>query len=217
MLFYKKKTIIKTITGNVVQKVSTEISKTPFEKAFTSFSSEPNSVEDKNNELLYTWEKELELGESLKITSTTNFIIPIFLIILIAGGSLVYASRSQRRIVIKKKAIKAKSSTGDFVVKIVTTIKNYGEDAKNVKLIDKIPVLTNIHERFGVIKPDQIEKDRLIYNIGDLNKGDKKLFSYIVYSNMKVLGKRAIPRATASYNIGDKYKTSSSNEVFLIS
>lgn len=217
LLFYKKKTITKTITGNVVQKVSTEISKTPFEKAFTSFSLEPNSVEDEDSGLVYKWEKELGLGESLEITSTTNFMLPIFLIVLIAGGSVLYASKNQKRIVIKKKAIRARSSTGDFVVKIVTTIKNNGKDAKNVKLVDRIPVLTNIHERFGVIRPDQIEKDRLIYNIGDLNNGDKKLFSYVVYSNMKVLGKRVIPRATASYNIGDEYKTSTSNEVFLIS
>ena len=33
LLFYKKKTITKTITGNVIQTVSTEIEKTPFENA----------------------------------------------------------------------------------------------------------------------------------------------------------------------------------------
>ena len=124
---------------------------------------------------------------------------------------------SSERIVIKKKAVKARTSSGDFVVKVVTTIKNNGEDAKDVKLIDKLPVLTNIHERFGVIKPDEVEKDKLIYNIGNLNKGEMKLFSYIVHSDVKVLGKRVIPRATAHYTIGNERKTSFSNEVFLVS
>ena len=217
LLFYKKKTITKTITGNVIQTVSTEIEKTPFEKAFTSFNSEPDYVNEEGNELVYKWQKDLKLGESLVVTSTTNFILPLLMLLLIFVGSVFYVSRSGRRIIIKKRAVRARTSTGDFVVKIVTTIKNNGVDATDVKLIDKLPVLTNLHERFGVIRPDEIEKDKVVYNIGSLNKGEMKLFSYIVHSDVKVLGKRVIPRATAHYTIGNERKTSFSNEVFLVS
>ena len=217
LLFYKKKTITKTITGNVVQTVSTEIEKTPFEKAFTSFNSEPDYVSEEGKELIYKWEKDLALGESLTVTSTTNFMLPLFMLLLIAAGSAFYVSRSGRRITIKKRIVRAKTSTGDFIVKVVTTIKNNGEDATDVKLIDKLPVLTNLHERFGVIKPDEVDKDKVVYNIGSLNRGDKRLFSYIVHSDVKVLGKRIIPRATAHYTIGTERKTASSNEVFLVS
>lgn len=218
LLFYKKIVVTKTNTGNVPQTVTVELEKTPLEKAFTSFSFEPTGMAVKENDVTsYKWVKELEIGEKLEVISTTNFMVPLMLLIVMAGGALMYFSNKGRAIVIKKKAIRARSKTGEFVSKIVLIIKNRGDVAENIEITDRLPSLTNIHPRFGVTKPENIEKDSLTWRIARLDKNESAIFSYVIYSDVKVLGRRTVPRAAATYTTNGIPKNSLSNEVFLMS
>ncbi len=217
LLFFKKITITKTITGNVVQEVTTELEKNSFEKAFTSFNTEPSSVQEEADGVVYTWEKDLGLGESLVVESTTNYILPLLFIILIGGGSLYYFTRNQKGVVIRKRVIKARAPTGEFVVKVVLTIKNAGEKVENMILTERLPLLTSLHERFGAIRPEKVEKDKLIYNIPEIEAGQTMALSYVAYSDVKFVGKRLLPKATASYKVNGMENYASSNEVFVMS
>lgn len=221
LLFFKKLIITKTLTGNVVQTVKTSVEKNAFEKAFTSFNTEPSLVEEKEGELIYTWEKNLGLGESLIVESTTNFIWPLILLLLIGGGSIIYVSVNKKDLVIRKRAIKVRTNTGDFAVKVVLAVKNLGKRADNVEVIDHLPPLSKLYERFGTIQPNQIEKNKIIYRIPGMEKGDKAVFSYITYSDIKFVGRRTLPAASALYTVGEGEKAirhvAKSNEVFIMS
>jgi len=68
-------------------------------------------------------------------------------------------------------------------------------------------------------KPDKIDASsrRIHWNIGDLNAGEERLFSYIVYSKVGVVGKFSLPEATAVFEQNDKIKEVESNKVFFMS
>ncbi len=217
LIVYQKTTITKTNIGNVPQKVFVELKKTSFAKGFTSFNIEPISVEQEGNLLVHTWEKELNLGESLIVQSTTNFMLPLVLLLIVVAIASIYYSYKSKGLVIKKKAIKAVTKTGEFVVKVALFVGNKGEEASKIKIIDKLPMLTKLYERFGAVKPDKIERDRLMWNIDRLSRGEKRSFSYVAYSDIKVIGRLELPAAEATYTSKGKEKTTKSNCVYVIS
>lgn len=217
LLFYQKTTITKTNIGNVPQTATVTLEKTSFAKGFTSFNTEPTSVEQQDNMLVHKWEKELGLGESLIVTSTTNFMLPLVLLLVVAGIASLYYHHKSRELVIRKKAVKAVTKTGEFVVKVALFVRNKGEEASNIEIVDRLPILATLHERFGAIKPDKIEPNRLIWHIDSLPKGEKRTFSYVVYSTVKVVGRLELPSAEALYTSKDKEKKTKSNRVYIIS
>lgn len=217
LIFYQKTTITKTNIGNVPQKATVELKKTSFAKGFTSFNIEPTSVEQEGNMLVHRWEKELGLGESLIVKSATNFMLPLVLLLVVVAVALLYYYYKSHELTIKKKAVKARTKTGEFVVKVALFIKNRGEEASKIKVIDKLPILAKLHERFGVIKPDKVERSKLTWHIDKLAKGEKRTFSYVVYSTVKVVGRLELPAAEATYVSKEKEKRAKSNRVYIIS
>jgi len=217
LIVYQKTTITKTNIGNVPQKVFVELKKTSFAKGFTSFNIEPTSIEQEGSLLVHTWEKELNLGESLVVKSTTNFMLPLVLLLVVVAIASIYYSYKSKELVVKKKAIKAITKTGEFVVKVALFVKNKGEEASKIKITDKLPILTRLHERFGAVKPDKIERDRLIWHIDRLSKGEKRTFSYVAFSDIKVVGRLELPAAEVTYTSKGQEKRATSNRVYVIS
>lgn len=78
--------------------------------------------------------------------------------------------------------------------------------------------MVKIYERFGAEKPTRInEKDRRIeWNFEKLESGETRVISYIIYSKIGVLGRFALPSATAIYEHEGNISEAQSNRAFFL-
>ena len=76
-----------------------------------------------------------------------------------------------------------------------------------------------IYNKFGTTKPDKIDPEsrRLRWNVGDLDSGEERIFSYIVYSKIGVMGKFSLPESKAVFESDGKIQETHSNIVHFMS
>jgi hypothetical protein len=216
--FINSKIIEKENIGNVVATSETVIKKNIISRLFTTFNQEPNSVVREGFTIYYTWGKNLSPGEKLNVVVRTNWLFPFIIILLLVSVVMVVKKYTQRGIVVKKHVMFVNAKGGEFALKvsIVAVAKNYVE---KVNIIDRLPPLMKMHEKFGGEMPLRVdEKSRRIeWNLGRLEPGEKRVMSYIVYSSkIGVLGKFVLPSATAVYEMEGKLKESFSNRAFFV-
>jgi hypothetical protein len=74
-----------------------------------------------------------------------------------------------------------------------------------------------LYEKFG-IRPDKIDAatKRLFWNIERLNSGEERVYSYIIYSKLNVVGRFELPSATAIYQREGKTEQVLSNRTFFV-
>ncbi len=216
LIAYKSRSITKTNVGNVPEsmKITTEMSS--FARYFTSFSVQPTSVSNVDGKIVAVWEKELQPKEVFNLKIITNYSLPLGILaaIIIIVGVIAYLSQS--RLIIKKRAIKVVTKTGEFATKIILIVKNNGKEATDIVLTDYLPIVAKVHERFGGDAPSKIEKNKIVWNAGNLGNNDSKVYSYIIYSEIKFIGALTIPKAEAYYCVDGKKKSSVSNRVHII-
>jgi hypothetical protein len=70
-----------------------------------------------------------------------------------------------------------------------------------------------------MVKPDKIDSAnrRIHWNIGDLNSGEVRMFTYIIYSKVGVVGKFALPKALSVFEHNGRIHEVNSNKVFFMS
>ncbi len=211
-------TITKKNEGNTPRFIIVEIVKNRFENAFTSSNIEPTSKEPSGILVRWEWQRELQPGETFNLEVHTDYTIPAIILILIIIVILAIWLVRRPRVIIKKKAYRIKTKGGEFAIKIVLVVKNIGREIKNVKCVDWLPHMINkIYERFGMAKPDKIEKNRLMWNFGDMMPGEEKVVSYIVYSKIVPVGTLTLSRASVAYtNNKDRRNTSYSNTLLVM-
>ena len=210
--------IDKSNEGNTVVNSETTIKKNIFTRLFTTYSPEPTQVEREGTKVYYTWIQKLNPGESIEITVKTNWLLPFLLIFFFV--TLIYFTRKYvtQKVQVKKRVSFVKAKGGEFALK-VTLIAEAREFVENVRIIDRLPPLVKMFERFGGELPDKISKDkkRLEWHYNYLDAGEKRVMTYIVYSKVGVLGKFALPGAICRYQKEGKEKESNSNKAFFIS
>jgi len=209
--------IEKTNEGNVVAKTETVIKKNIVSRLFTHFSPEPNLVERQGFAVYYTWYSNINPGEVLKITVKTNWLLPLAIILLVVLVVILVKKTSNRNLVLKKKVTFVNAKGGEFALKVMILVeaKNHLE---RVSVIDRLPYLTKVHERFGGEQPSRIDEKskRMEWNFERLQPGERRVFSYIIYSKIGVLGKFALPPVTAVYEKEGKVKEAQSNKAFFM-
>ncbi len=209
--------IEKTNEGNVVAKTETVIKKNIVSRLFTHFSPEPNAVERQGFAVYYTWNNEIVPGEILKITVRTNWILPFAIILLIVLVVIVVKKTSNRNILLKKKVSFVNAKGGEFALKVMILVeaKNYIE---KISVVDRLPFLTKVHEKFGGEHPSRIDEKnkRIEWNFERLQAGERRVFSYIIYSRIGILGKFVLPSATAVYEREGNVKEAQSNQAFFM-
>jgi hypothetical protein len=209
--------IEKTNEGNVVAKTETVIKKNIISRLFTHFSPEPNLVERNGFAVYYTWNNEIAPGDVLKITVRTNWILPFAIILIIVLVVILVKKNSNRNMVLKKKVSFVNAKGGEFALKVMILVeaKHYIE---KISVIDRLPFLTKIHEKFGGEKPSRIDEKnkRIEWNFERLQAGERRVFSYMIYSKIGILGKFALPSATAVYERDGSVKEVQSNKAFFM-
>jgi len=215
----KTETITKVNVGNVVEGIQIQIKKGIIARLFTTFNIEPTIIDRKGLSVEYTWVKEkLNPTEAYIIKAKTNYVFP-FLIIIVAALALFGFKRfSETKLEAKKSVSHVKTKNGEFALKVTLSVKAK-KDVENVSLIDRVPAIVKIYKKFGMIKPDKIDTQnrRIHWNIGDLNAGEERVFTYIVYSKVGVVGKFSLPEALAVFEKDGKIHEVDSNKVFFMS
>ncbi len=216
-LIINTKIIEKINEGNVLAKSETVLKKNIISRLFTSFSPQPDIVERQGLTIYYTWERQIKPGETLKIIVKTNWLFPLLVILFIVTIVILTKQYSKTNLILKKKVSFVRAKGGEFALKVSIIIhaKKYVE---RVSIIDRLPPLVKIHERFGGEKPLRInEKNKRIeWGFEKLEAGETRMLSYIVYSKIGVLGKFALPATTAVYERDGEVHESTSNRAFFI-
>jgi hypothetical protein len=217
-ILIKTQTITKINVGNVIESIEIKLQRNIFSRLFTSFNIEPTLVERKGLAIEYTWIKEkLMPTETYTVKAKTNYILPFFIIIVAVLAILGYKRFSETKIEIKKSVSPVKTKNDEFALRITLALKTK-KNVENVTLIDRVPAIVKIYNKFGTIKPDKIyaESRRIHWNIGDLNAGEERIFNYIVYSKVGVVGKFSLPKALAVFEKDGKIHEIDSNSVFFM-
>ncbi len=212
------KTITKINTGNIPQTVEIEIKKDIISRLFTSFNNEPDLIERNGFAITYMWAEELKPAEILTIKAKTNFIFPFLIIIFAALIILAFKHYTQTKVEIKKSVHHVKTKSGQFALKVKLNIKAK-KSVENVSLIDKIPAMLKVYNKFGTLKPTKfdVKNRRLQWDLNNLNSGEERVFSYIIYSKIGVMGKFSLPPAAAMFEINNEIHETESNAVFFLS
>jgi hypothetical protein len=211
------KKISKVNEGNVVSDSSTILKKNIISRLFTTFSPEPQIVERKGISIYYTWEKELKPGERFDIVVKTNWLLPLLAVLLIIAAVILTKQFSKTNLTLKKKISFVKAKGGEFALK-VTVIASARKFVEKVNIIDRLPPLVKLHERFGGEMPRKVDERnrRMEWHFDRLQEGESRIISYIIYSKVGVLGKFALPTATAVYERDGEVHEAESNHAFFI-
>jgi len=217
-LLIRSETITKVNAGNVIESIQIQLDKNIFSRLFTSFNIEPTITERTGLKVQYTWIKErLNPAEAYVIKAKTNYLFPLLIIILATLAFFGYKRFSETKLEIKKSVSPVKTKNGEFALKVELSLKAK-KDIENVSLVDKVPAIVKIYNKFGIVKPDKIDpaSRRIHWNIGDLEAGEERLFNYIIYSKVGVVGKFSLPRALAVFEKdGDIHEIDSNNVFFM--
>ncbi len=217
-IFIHTNEITKLNIGNTLETVKVEVDKNIFSRLFTSFSIEPNLVERNGFGVHYTWIKNrLQPMESFTVVTKTNYILPFAIIIVLIVAFFGIKRYSQTKVEVIKTVSPIKTKNGEFALKIKLFVKAK-KAASNVTLIDRVPAIVKIYNKFGTVKPDKIDATsrRVYWNIGNLDSGEERAFSYIVYSKVGVVGKFSLPGAVLVFEEGEKIHEVESNHVFFM-
>lgn len=212
-----RKIVSKVNEGNTIYSSETIITKNVFSRLFTSFSPEPDIVEREGLKYYYSWIREIKPGESLNIVVRTNWLIPFLIIFLIVAIVVLAKKFSKTNISLRKKVTFVKAKGGEFALKVSLFVhaKKYVE---KVQIIDRLPALVKIYEKFGGEIPTKINEAnrRIEWEFEKLEAGEIRVISYIIYSKVGVLGKFALPSATAIFQREGVIKDEESNRAFFV-
>ncbi|HUW43957.1 MAG TPA: hypothetical protein VMV95_03295 [Bacillota bacterium] len=211
------KIIEKENTGNTIERSETVIKKNIISRLFASFNPDPDLVEREGTKVYYTWDREIRPGETLEIIVKTNWLFPFLIILFIILIVVLTKKYSETTLVLKKKVSFVKVKSGEFALK-VSVLVNAKKYVERVNIIDRVPPLTEIYERFGGDQPSRIDKKnrRIEWSFEKLEAGEMRVLSYVIYSKVGVLGKFALPTATAIYEKEGEIHESESNRAFFV-
>ncbi|MEK6898194.1 MAG: hypothetical protein AABX28_02435 [Nanoarchaeota archaeon] len=204
--------------GNVVTDSETIVKKNIISRLFTTLSPEPDNVERDGWSVYYIWAKAINPGDTLEISVRTNWLLPLLIVFFIVTIVVLAKQYTTTSVVLRKKVSFVRATGGEFALKVSVLVhaKKYAE---RINVIDRLPPLVKIYERFGGEKPTRVnEKNKKIeWNFEKLEAGETRVLSYVIYSKVGVLGKFALPSATAIYEIDGEIREAESNRAFFIS
>ncbi|MDA3836846.1 MAG: hypothetical protein PF542_04450 [Nanoarchaeota archaeon] len=211
------KVIEKVNKGNTMADTEITIKKNILSRLFTTYSSDPDQVERQGATVYYTWAEKLAPGENFEVIVKTNWLLPFLIIFFFVTLIYFFKKYSTQKVQVRKRVSFVKAKGGEFALK-VTIIAQAREFVEKVKIIDRLPPLVKMYERFGGELPDKISKDkkRLEWDFEYLEAGESRAMSYIVYSKVGVLGRFALPGTICRFEQEGTPKQTASNKAFFL-
>jgi hypothetical protein len=216
--FIRTETQKKINTGNTIETIRVDISKNIISSSFSFFNEKPEGVQRQGLINNYHWVMQLGPGEEASISVKTNYFVPLVILVIILGAIFAFRKYNISKIEIKKSVSHVKTKGGEFALRVRVSLKAH-RDLENVSIIEKIPAIVKVHEKFGGLKPSSInlKERRLQWNLGDLKSGEERIFSYVVYSKVGVVGKFSLPESVAVFEERGNISETFSNKVFFLS
>ena len=216
-IFLNTRMIEKKNQGNTVADSDVNIKKNVISRLFTTFSPEPDSTRRQGLMVYYTWNQKINPGESLKVTVRTNWFFPLLVIFFIVAIVIIIKQYAKRNLVLKKKINFVHSKGGEFALRVTIFVKAKAY-VERVNVIDRVPPLVKIYDKFGGITPTRFDEKtrRIEWNINSLLPGERRTLSYVVYSKVGIMGKFALPEATAIFEKDGEVHETESNRAFFV-
>ncbi|MCU0642254.1 MAG: hypothetical protein MUF61_01580 [archaeon] len=214
--------IIRTTTttkkneGNTVVKDVIGVNKNVLTRLFTTFSQDPVKAERNALFVSYTWEKDLKPNDSWSISSTTNYTLPFILVLVVILAALAVFFYTRTSVILKKRVSYVRTSGGNFALKVKLHLKAR-KGVEHLHISDRIPHAMKLYQGAGM--PHKIDEQtrRIMWEIDHLNAGEERIFSYIIYTNIKIVGRYELPSASATFTKNGKHESLNSNRTFFIS
>lgn len=216
-IIVQEKTVTKKNEGNIPVTDSITLTRDIFTRLFTSHSREPTVTKRNGLLVVYEWQNELSPGESWKVRTTTNFTFPFLLILLVIASTIFAMKYARTQVVAHKSVSYVRTKGGQFALKVRLRVKARSA-VTNVQIIDRLPGMTKMYEKFG-IQPTKIDAAtrRIFWNIDKLAAGEERVFSYILYSNLNIVGRFELPAAIVIFDHNGKIEEAPSNRAFFVS
>jgi len=211
-------TITKKNVGNVVEETSITMRKNFLSRLFTTFNVEPNQIDRDGFAIEYVWiQEKINPSESFTVQAKTNYVLPFFILVFLVLFFVGLKRFNETKIEVEKSVVPVKTKRGEFALRVTLSL-TARKMVENVTLIDKVPAIVKIYNKFGTVKPDKIDASsrRLHWHIGDLDAGESRSYSYVVYSKVGIVGKFSLPSATAVYEKDGQIHEVGSNKVFFM-
>lgn len=206
------KTTEKTNEGNVPVTVTISQKRDIFTRLLTNHNPSPETSSKRGFYVIYTWQKQLAPSETLTVTSSTNYTLPLIVLIIIIA--LVIAVRWYLRTGLRlvKRVSFVRTKGGEFALKVTLHAKSHTA-LQNVVITDRVPHAMKLYESYG-IKPHAIDEASrsLTWNLSHLSAGEERVFSYVIYSKIRVVGSFELPLAHARYTKKGKHESVYSNK-----
>tara|TARA_B100001971_G_scaffold211589_1_gene239630 strand:+ start:926 stop:1417 length:492 start_codon:yes stop_codon:yes gene_type:complete len=153
----------------------------------------------------------------MEIIVKTNWLFPFLIILFIIAIVVLAKQYSRTDLILRKKISFVKVKGGEFALK-VSIFVNAKKHVEKISVIDKLPSLVKIYKKFGGEEPKRInEKNKRIeWEFDELEEGETRILSYIIYSKIGIIGKFALPKTTAIYEKDGKIHESESNKAFFV-
>ncbi len=211
------KVIKKINEGNLPASTEVKVSKNIISRLFTSFEPSPDIVDREGFNVYYTWNGNLEPSETFEVSVKTNWIFPLILLVLVIAIVILAKIYTSSNLVIKKRVGFVKAKGGEFALKVTIRVhaRKYME---NINIIERLPPLVKVHERFGANQPTRVDEKarRIDWNFEKLEAGEIRIISYIIYSKVGVVGRFSLPATKGVYEIEGQIHETKSNRAFFI-
>ncbi len=216
-IIVRKETTIKKNEGNLASNAKVEIKKDKLSRLFTSFSEKPTTSENKGFFTYYIWEKNLNPGDELRISATTNYTLPFAILIALIFFALLIKFFMKRPLSVEKRVSTIRTKSGEFALKIKIRVKAR-KNISDIKISDRVPVGFKLYDGFGS-KPSETDENtrKISWDIHRLNAGEERIFTYIIYSKMRIFGNFELPIASGSYKENNEIRHTMSNKTTFVS
>lgn len=207
----RTKTTEKINEGNVPVTVTISEKRDIFTRLLTNHNPSPETSSKRGFSVVYSWQKELAPSEKLTVTATTNYTIPLIILIVIIVIVIAVRFYLRTGLTLVKRVSFVRTRGGEFALKVMLHAKSHGH-LQNVVITDRVPHAMKLYESYG-IKPHTIDEASrsLTWNLSHLNAGEERVFSYIIYSKIRVVGSFELPLAHARYTAKGKQESVFSN------
>ncbi len=215
-IIMRRTSVKKTNDGNTPIVETVEIRKDILSRFLTLEEPMPYGIEREGLFVTYRWRLLLNPGESMIVSTTSNYTLPTIILAIIILGAFAVRVCTRTPMTLHKNVSFIKTKSGHFAFKVKLSVKAQ-KDLEHVRIIDRLPSAARLYEQFGRM-PDEVDQNakRLTWNIEKLNAGEVRIYSYIIYTPLHVIGRYELPYASASFIYKNKHASVVSNKAFFM-
>ncbi len=210
----KRQITTKTNEGNIPATAIILAQKNVLTRLFTVYSDRPTSSQRNGIFVDYAWEKELGVGESYTVEVTTNYTIPFIILLFVIAVGVFVRFIATGKVSVKKRVSFVRTRGGEFALKIALRVKAH-KNVSNITITDRIPGHAKVFNKFG-IQPHRIDEAtrKLEWDVSHLSSGEERVFTYIIYSKINIIGSFELPAASISFEHKGKREHVFSNKTY---